>query len=113
MAEHRTANWTIFYIVVDEKNPFSVEIQPDTTIHGLKKAIKEEQRPKFDRFDANNLTLFKVDIPDDDNLEENVNQFLVTKPKALRVTWELSDYYETTPPEEMVHILVQPPENSK
>lgn len=113
VAEHQSITWTIFCLFVSEKVPFSIKIQPDATVDELKEAIKEKTRVGFDESDARSLTLFKVDIPDDDDLEENANQLLTTEPKALRATVKLSKLYEAAPPEEMVHILVQHPNNGK
>jgi hypothetical protein len=44
------------------KHSFPIDIKDDTTVGHLKNAIKKEKKSIFDNIDANNLTLWKVDI---------------------------------------------------
>lgn len=109
MTDTQSINWKIFCVVVDEKVPFSVKIQSDATVDELKKAIKEKQKPKLDNFAASDLTLFKADLSDGADLEENANRLLATKPTPLMATDELSQILQPAPSKGKIHILVQPP----
>jgi hypothetical protein len=114
MAEHQPVNWTIFCLVVDENNPFSVEIRPDATVDGLKKAIKKEKHPDFDSFAADRLTLFKVDAPALDlNKAREQIAALDLSSKEMNPLFKLNKYYSAAPPEETIHILVQTPSTRK
>jgi len=51
---------------------FPVEIVGKKTVRALKDAIKDQGRPPFDHIPTYNLILWKVSIPVDERLEENV-----------------------------------------
>ncbi|KAF9107236.1 hypothetical protein BGX29_006922 [Mortierella sp. GBA35] len=80
---------------------FSVEVDSTKTVDHLKNLLKAEQSPDFDDVVANNLTLWSVSIPDDDNDDEipivldNVNN---KDKKRLRATRELSESFIDKPP---------------
>jgi hypothetical protein len=114
MAQHQPTNWTVFCIVDNRNNPFSVKIQPDATVGVLKKAIKLEKLPEFDNIDADRLTLFKVDVPalDLGKASEQIDGFDLASMKMNPVL-KLSKYYSDTPSEETIHILVQTPNTRK
>ena len=85
------------------------EIQSDATVGALKDAIKLKKQPDFDGFPADKLTLHHVNLPDDDNLAENVKQPLTKPLTALKATEELSDLFSEAPAKKTVHILVRAP----
>ncbi|KAF9369436.1 hypothetical protein CPC16_004504 [Podila verticillata] len=61
-----TDNLLCLFCVVDgESTSFSVEIDRTKTVDHLKKAIKAEKSPRFDDIAADELTLWRVSIPDD------------------------------------------------
>jgi Crinkler effector protein N-terminal domain len=109
------AKWTIFCLVFDEYSPFSVKIQPDATVDDLKDAIKAKKQPQFDGFAADSLTLYLVNLPEDDNLVENVKQLLTVEPPlvSLKATKQLSVLFPGVPAAETVHILVKTPSIGK
>ena len=95
------------------RQPFPVTINTDETVDDLKKAIKLENAPRLDDIAAHELTLYKVSIPDDDNLLQtlsdmmlNVGDGCVTK---LRATTRLSKVFPDGVEDEHVHILAQKP----
>ncbi|KAF9082880.1 hypothetical protein BGX29_003528, partial [Mortierella sp. GBA35] len=49
---------------------FSIKIPLADTVGNLKKLIKVEQTPTFDDITVDQLTLWSVSIPDDDNDDE-------------------------------------------
>ncbi|KAG9065188.1 hypothetical protein KI688_002511 [Linnemannia hyalina] len=67
MVSTMTNHLTLFCLV---DGAFPVEIESTKTIGDLKKLIKAEQSPDFDDIVANNLTLWRVSIPDDENDDE-------------------------------------------
>ncbi|CAG8686014.1 3542_t:CDS:2, partial [Acaulospora colombiana] len=119
MASSQPNTYKLFCIVEGESSPFPVEIQPDQTISALKDAIKLEMQPRFNDIAANELTLYKLNIPedsndsDDEHLEEKVNQQLTAEPapKPLNPTFELLDIYpiDDPPAKRQVHIFVRVP----
>jgi Crinkler effector protein N-terminal domain len=114
MAEHQPAKLTLFCIIIDGESPFPVEIQSNATVGALKDAIKAKNQPDFDGFPAAKLTLYLINLPDDDKLAENVRQPLNIKPlTALKATKQVGDLLPAAPAKETVHILVQEPSARK
>jgi hypothetical protein len=113
MAEHQPALYTIFCLLIGEA-AFSVKIRPDATVDELKKVINAEKKLVASEH-ANRLTLFEVNIDDDDDLVEKAKQHLNTQPppKPLRATNELSALFPDTPAKGTVHILVQLPQTGE
>ncbi|KAF9197144.1 hypothetical protein BGZ49_002584 [Haplosporangium sp. Z 27] len=54
---------TLFCIVEGDSSPFSVKIASNESVDELKKAIKAEKAVLFSDVDADNLTLWRVEIP--------------------------------------------------
>jgi len=115
MAEDHPAKWTLFCVAVNENSPFQIEIRPDATVGDMKDAIKREKRPEFDGFAAHRLTLYRVNLPDDDDLAKNVEQQTTLKPPLmpLKVTRLVSALFPASPPKKTICILVQTPTISK
>jgi hypothetical protein len=103
-APHPT-NYTIFCVVLNENRPFSVEVPRDVTVDQLRKSIKAEMGMSASY--ANNLTLYLVNTPDDDNLTKNLKQKLTVQP-PLRATNALSALFPEAPAKNTIHILVRP-----
>jgi hypothetical protein len=106
-----TPSWTISCLVVGEEIPFPINIQPDAFVAELKEVINAAKKLVPNGMD-HYLDLYLVNIPNDDKLVENVKQILTAEPPlaSLRVTYRLSHYYSTAPPQRTIHILVQPPQ---
>jgi hypothetical protein len=101
------ANLTLFVFVIGLERPFSVDIEQSKTVDHLKKAILKENPHDLKDIDARHLDLYKVDIPDDNDLEQMA-------PRAAREKLEvpsrkLSKIFTTAPAEEVVSILVEIP----
>jgi len=105
--------YTVFCLVAGEDVSFPVEIDKNKTVDQLKKLIKEERGDLFANIASNFLDLYHVDLPDDDDLDQNVNKELERKPKALKPTEKLAKIFKDGPIEEKVHIIVQPPRSGK
>lgn len=101
------------------KKAFPVIVTIDNTVGELRKFIKEENTRSFTSIDAKDLTLWKVDIPDEINKK---TQLLNTKnPSEINIkedlggmelystTKKLGQYYSQFPADEHIHIIVQMP----
>ena len=89
-------------------NAFSVKISRDEPISELKKAIKAEKQNDFASVGTGKLKLWKVTIPDDhDDLLSNLT---LQDQVELLATKKISKYLPDSPPEEHIHVLVEPPE---
>ena len=69
------------YVIGIGGSSFSVTIQSSKTVDDLKKAIKEEKKPRLDHIAADELTLYKVSIPDGKNLEQSAQQAIREAPE--------------------------------
>jgi hypothetical protein len=101
------ANLTLFVYVIGLERPFSVDIQRSKTVDHLKKAILRENPHDLKDIDARHLDLYKVDILNDDDLEQMAPQ--ATKEKLGVPYRKLSEIFTTDPAEEVVSILVEIP----
>src|ERR1044072_7001835 len=89
-------------------NAFAVEIDSGKLVSHLKDAIKAKKSPVFDNFPADELKLWKKEIPDDqDHLLSNLT---LNDGDELLATKKISKYFPDSPPEEHIHVLVSPPE---
>ena len=84
-------------------NVFSVQVSLTDTVDNLKKAIRD-QKQKLQVYDADQLTLWKVSILN----EENIGNFAFTG-KPLSATTRLSKVFPDAPAEDHIHIVVQLP----
>lgn len=103
--------YTIYCILPHDTDPFPIEIAQNGTVIELTVAINDLMQlvPKKD---AEEILLHHADIPDDDDLEERVNQLLNTRPmpKTLRQSYAMSDIFPNAPRKRTVHIVVRVPE---
>ena len=104
--------YTIFCIVVGEDVSFPVEIEKSKTVGQLKDDIKKKNSRLAD-FNALDLILYRVDLPDDDNLEHNVKETLRGRLDPLKPSKKWVAIYPDGLQEDTVHILVQPLRSSK
>ncbi|KAG0034379.1 hypothetical protein BGZ82_005760 [Podila clonocystis] len=109
---------TLFCLVDGEStsNAFPVKTSLSDTVGDLKKLIKIEKSPRFDYVVADELTLWSVEIPDeDDDIDddaENLPAVLLDdisrkKKKKLKATHDLSDVFVVKPPKKTIHIIVK------
>ncbi|KAF9160364.1 hypothetical protein BGX20_002544 [Mortierella sp. AD010] len=97
----------IFCIVKNESTSFSVDILDSETVDDLKKAIKEAKKPKLDKFGADELTLYKVSIPDEENIvvESNIEMVRLAPPSM-----KLWEKFDSVLPGGTIHVYVKPPQ---
>jgi Crinkler effector protein N-terminal domain len=89
---------------------FPVRIDKTLLIGDLKKEIKKEKAPEFDKFAADKLNLWKVDISYDD--EDAVKQLVLkvtNTVKKMSPLSKISKYFGDEPMEEHIHVVIQCP----
>ncbi|UZO27873.1 uncharacterized protein OCT59_021426 [Rhizophagus irregularis] len=99
-------------IVLGEKNAFPVDFDTGKTIGHLKGAIKEKKSVAFCNTDANNLKLWKVNIPESKKQEIYEGIDIKVKFGGEELDSDLKTIghvFEEQPPSEHIHILVQLP----
>src|SRR5436305_7625711 len=117
---------TLSCLVVGEnpyENAFPVDIDTNKvkTISKFKDAIKEKLHPKFENVSPNDIKLWKVDIPLE---EENKKLELVNTKINVNIKDELggvellplskiSKHFTSQPADEHIHIIVQRPVETK
>ncbi|KAF9376201.1 hypothetical protein CPB97_010991 [Podila verticillata] len=107
-----TDNRLSLFCLVDGEaasNAFPVNIMPSKTIGDLKDLIKTKKAPRFDDVAADELTLWRVSIPDDDDEDLPISLGSVPEKKKLKATSKLSKVFDTELPEDTIHVLVQRP----
>lgn len=111
MPEYQPVSYEIFCLAFGEKVPFVVNIAENKTVSHLKKAIKSKKPDTLANINANNLTLYLINISADEELLKNVKERISTTPppKALDPILKLSTVFKGTPAEEEIHILVKIP----
>lgn len=98
----------LFCLVDGESSPFSVKASPDSTVDDLKNFIKIKKAPRFDDVAADELTLWHVSIPDNED-GFPIPFDSVPGKKRLKATTKLSIVFATDLPEDSINILVQRP----
>ena len=99
------SEYKLFCSIEGTSTDFSVTIDANETIDDLKKRIKYENAPDLNDINPAKLKLWKVEIPDDQEID-----FSSLAPEdELKPTRRINRYWEATPPEEHVHVLVKPP----
>ncbi|KIM72338.1 hypothetical protein PILCRDRAFT_742219 [Piloderma croceum F 1598] len=93
----------------DASHIFPIEIAESKTVGALRKAIKDEKRPTFDHIPADTLLLWKVSIPVNRNLTENLSKLNFVDEGSLLPVEELSDVFSDSLSRKHLHIIVRTP----
>ena len=88
---------------------FPVKISPTQTVGVLKDNIKNDKPLDFCDIDADALSLYKVSLADDEDLEQALEGLTLGPHGWLRPMEPLSLVFPTPPPERHVHIVVTTP----
>src|SRR4051812_24936501 len=93
---------------------FPVVIARSRTVGTLKELIKQMKHPEFADLAADNLTLWGVSIPLDNNADNALKQLVLKDNEVkgiqkLLPAKRLSSYFSEEPAEEHVHVIIQPP----
>ncbi|KAF8928766.1 hypothetical protein BGZ47_001448 [Haplosporangium gracile] len=105
-----TNTLTLFCLISGEpaSGAFSVKVNPTATVDDLKDAITSKKPNAFEHIDANDLVLWRVSIPDDDDLSVPLDS--VSEKKKLKATTKLSKVFDAELPEDTIHIVVERPQ---
>jgi hypothetical protein len=113
-------NLTVFCLVEGNstRKAFPVPISSAETVGDLRKLIKAKKTVAFSDIKANELTLWKVSIPDDGNVpilrdNQSVENQLRATSKLFKVfekeLKEMKEKEKDDLPEDTIHIIVQRP----
>jgi hypothetical protein len=105
--------YKIFCIFEGRRTPWSVKIENDKSVDDLKEAIKNKKSKVLADVDADDLTLYRLDIREDEQLVENIQQEMSKNPTLLFTSMKMTDLYSEGPPERSVHILVRLPSGTQ
>ena len=86
-------------------NAFAVDINSGKLVSHLKGVIKAKKAPRFDDIPADELKLWKVEIPDDRDSELASPALDV----ELLATRDVGDYWTKKLPKRHIHVIVEPP----
>jgi hypothetical protein len=86
---------------------FPVEIASTKTVGALKDAIKEKKQHTFQHVDADALVLWRVSVPDNQDLVETLGDLV--DEESLSPVHGLSKVFSNRPKEEYLHIVVKGP----
>ena len=88
-------------------NAFPVDINKDQLVGHLKKAIKAEKHKTFHGVEADELKLWKVSIPGDQ--DDQLRNLILQDSDELLAIRKISKYFPDLPPEEHIHVIVKSP----
>jgi hypothetical protein len=86
---------------------FPVEIAATKTVGALKDAIKEKKQHTFQHVDADALVLWRVSVPDNEDLVETLRDLV--DEKSLSPVHGLSKVFSNKPEDGYLHIVVKGP----
>ena len=95
------------------ENIFRVRIGEEGEVSDLKDAIKEKKHPQFEDIPAKNLTLWRVSVPLDDNVDVALAGLELKdsdekRIKKLRPSDEISGAFLDLD-KKHIHVIIQPP----
>jgi hypothetical protein len=87
----------------------TLDLNLSKTVGTLRKAIKDEKEHAFQHVDADALLLWKVSIPVNRSLTENLGKLNFVDEGSLLPVNRLSKVFSDQPEEEHLHIVMQSP----
>ncbi|KAF9163131.1 hypothetical protein BGX20_001429, partial [Mortierella sp. AD010] len=106
---------TLFCVMSGEQasSAFPVEISSDKTVGALKNTLMEEIRTETDRFKPKDLTLWRTNIPIDEDADDEIITVPSTASKQLlKGTGTLSKIFKDGIPDGTIHIIIERPKAS-
>ena len=97
----------------DYKQTFEVEIDKTKTVAALRKAIKEEMRPRFDDIPADSFLLWNVSVHCNLNLKKEVKELRLVDDDSLHPLKILSDIFSSGLDSRYVHIIIDCPHSGE
>jgi Crinkler effector protein N-terminal domain len=92
------------YILGLKTSSFPVTVERSETVGHLKEAILKKKPNQLKDLDADQLILYQVELPDDENLEQSSLQ--APKRRLDPPSRVLSRIFPQSPPEETISILI-------
>jgi len=92
---------------------FQVCIGTGSSVYVLKEMIKEKKKPELDHLATDSLDLWKVTIPIDGNLKQNLRNVNLINEESLFPILELSEVFTDPPPRSHLHVVVRPLRNGE
>ncbi|KAF8802373.1 hypothetical protein BYT27DRAFT_7173144 [Phlegmacium glaucopus] len=89
----------------DRSHIFKIEILDTKTVSDLRESIKEKNKPTFDHIPAHALIIWKVSVPINEDLQENIKEL----DKTLAPEDLLLEVFPTPPVRRHLHIVVKAP----
>ncbi len=93
----------------DANHIFPVEIASSKSVGALKEIVREKNKFSLEHMDAKTLTLWKVSIPVDDSLKENVKKVELNDEEMLSPVHRLSSIFPDPPLQLHLHIIIKFP----
>ena len=98
--------------VIGEDKAFIIETNSIKTISQLRDTIKAYKENVFKTFDANHITLWKVDIPVTEKREINTDTNIAQKFGAVELKEDfdtIEEHFGTNPTAKHIHVIVYSP----
>ncbi|CAG8699473.1 5737_t:CDS:2 [Rhizophagus irregularis] len=87
---------------------FPIDISQELSVGVLKQKIRESKPNDLANIDFNNITLWQVDLPDDN--DDVIHEFRSHKStKKMRATRKIGFYWPETPSEQVIHVIIELP----
>ncbi|KAF9114492.1 hypothetical protein BGX27_010642, partial [Mortierella sp. AM989] len=104
-----TTKLTLYCLVDGQSipNTFDIEIESTKTVANLRKDIHSAKPVMFSHVDANDLTLWRVSLTDDDDVESAIALHALDEKEKLLPRTQLSELFPS-PPGNNTYIIVQP-----
>jgi hypothetical protein len=93
----------------DANHIFPVKIASTESVGTLKEIVREKNKFALEHMDAKTLTLWKVSIPVDDSLKENVKKVELNDEEMLSPVHRLSSIFPDPPLQLHLHIIIKFP----
>jgi hypothetical protein len=91
----------------DSRRVFQLEIVSTKTVSALKKAIWIEKKHAFQHVDTNTLVLWKVSIPANGPLNDDLRILGLSEGESLQPLEELSEVFSASLPRKHIHVVVR------
>ncbi|KXS14987.1 hypothetical protein M427DRAFT_57132, partial [Gonapodya prolifera JEL478] len=98
-------------LLLGENVPFEVSVAPSSSVDSLKEAIKAKLTPKLSEIAANDLELWKVDVPY--AARASITEDTLKEADAMGPLDEISEYFQLPPPKKHIHVVVRRPRESQ
>ncbi|KXS10961.1 hypothetical protein M427DRAFT_36429 [Gonapodya prolifera JEL478] len=99
---------TLACLLLGENVPFEASIDPSSSVNTLKKVIKAELTPKLSEIAANDLKLWKVDVPY--AARASITEDTLKEEGVMEPLKKISFYFPDQGSEEHIRVVVRRPQ---